>query len=75
VATEKGTYCRFCLVGEDQTEEDEQGGYRIIVQCIPFVATHLIGAAIGPPPADEMVSSVTPSPPVDSAGEEVAVAR
>jgi single-stranded DNA-binding protein len=46
VQTEKGTFCRFCLTGEDSTEEDEQGQYAVIVQSIWFVATHMIGAAI-----------------------------
>jgi single-stranded DNA-binding protein len=116
VESEKGTFCRFCLVGEDQTEEDGQGGYRIIVQTIPFVATHSIGAAIADAarkgdqvfiegkiirnhwtvtdqdgsialvatgfrlgarrterPADEVAPSVTPTSPVDPAGDEMAV--
>lgn len=46
VATEGGTYCRFCLTSEDYTEDDEQGSFRVVVQSIWFVATHVIGAAI-----------------------------
>ncbi len=46
VATDKGTFCRFCLTSEDYTEDDEQGRFTVIVQSIWFVATHLIGAAI-----------------------------
>jgi single-stranded DNA-binding protein len=46
VATDRGTFCRFCLVSEDYTEDDEQGRFTVIVQSIWFVATHLIGAAI-----------------------------
>ncbi len=46
VATEGGTFCRFCLTSEDYTEEDEQGGFTVVVQSVWFVATHLVGAAI-----------------------------
>jgi single-stranded DNA-binding protein len=46
VVTEEGTYCRFCLTSEDYTEDDEQGGFRVVVQSIWFVATHVIGTAI-----------------------------
>jgi single-stranded DNA-binding protein len=46
VVTEEGTYCRFCLTSEDYTEDDEQGGFRVVVQSIWFVATHAIGTAI-----------------------------
>ena len=45
--TEEGTYCRFCLTGEDYTEDDEQGRRTLTMQSIWFVATHLMGAAIG----------------------------
>ena len=45
--TEEGTYCRFCLTGEDYTEDDEQGRRTLTLQNIWFVATHLMGAAIG----------------------------
>jgi single-stranded DNA-binding protein len=44
--TAHGTYCRFCLTGEDYTEDDEHGRSSVIVQSIWFVATHLLGAAI-----------------------------
>jgi len=46
VVTEGGTFCRFCLTSEDYTEDDEQGGFRVVVQSVWFVATHVIGAAI-----------------------------
>lgn len=46
VVTEEGTYCRFCLTSEDYSEDDEQGGFRVVVQSIWFVATHVIGTAI-----------------------------
>ena len=46
VATDKGTFCRFCLTSEDYTEDDEEGRFTVIVQSIWVVATHLIGAAI-----------------------------
>jgi len=42
----EGTYCRFCLIGEDPTEEDAHGRFMVIVQSFSFVATHAIGAAI-----------------------------
>lgn len=42
----EGTYCRFCLTGEDSTEEDQHGRFTVTVQSIWFVATHMIGAAI-----------------------------
>lgn len=44
--TEEGTYSRFCLVGEDYTEDDEQGRRTLTLQIVWFVATHLMGAAI-----------------------------
>lgn len=47
IVTEEGTYCRFCLTGEDYTEDDEQGRRTLSMQSIWFVATHLMGAAIG----------------------------
>ena len=46
VATDKGTFCRFCLTSEDSTEDDAQGRFIVVVQSIWFVATHLVGAAI-----------------------------
>ena len=46
IVAAEGTYCRFCLVSEDYTEEDEQGRYTVTVQTVWFVATHMIGAAI-----------------------------
>jgi single-stranded DNA-binding protein len=46
VVTEAGTFCRFCLTSEDYTEDDEQGCFRVVVQSVWFVATHVIGAAI-----------------------------
>ena len=46
VVTEEGTYCRFCLTSEDYTEDDQQGGFRVVIQSIWFVATHVIGTAI-----------------------------
>jgi len=46
VATDKGTFCRFCLTSDDYTEDDEEGRFTVIVQSIWFVATHLIGAAV-----------------------------
>ena len=46
VITEAGTFCRFCLTSEDYTEDDEQGCFRVVVQSVWFVATHVIGAAI-----------------------------
>jgi single-stranded DNA-binding protein len=42
----RGTYCRFCLIGEDSTEGDEHGRFMVIVQRFWFVATHALGAAI-----------------------------
>ncbi len=46
ISTGNGIFCRFCLTSEDYTEDDEQGGFTVIVQSVWFVATHLIGAAI-----------------------------
>ena len=46
VATERGSFCRFCLTGEDFTEDDEEGRFTVGVQNFWFVATHLMGAAI-----------------------------
>lgn len=46
VATDKGSFCRFCLTDEDSTEDDEQGRFTVRVQSFWFVATHLVGAAI-----------------------------
>jgi single-stranded DNA-binding protein len=46
VATERGSFCRFCLTSEDSTEDDEEGRFTVLVQSIWFVATHLMGAAI-----------------------------
>lgn len=42
----EGTYCRFCLIAEDSTEDDEHGRYAVAVQSVSLVATHAIGAAI-----------------------------
>jgi single-stranded DNA-binding protein len=44
--TERGTYCRFCLKSEDNTEDDKQGRSTVTVQSVWFVATHLIGVTI-----------------------------
>ena len=46
MATENGSYCRFCLKSDDYSEDDEQGHFTVVSQSVWFVATHLMGAAI-----------------------------
>jgi single-stranded DNA-binding protein len=42
----EGTYCRFCMIAEDSTEDDEHGRFAVAAQSVSLVATHAIGAAI-----------------------------
>jgi len=46
VIADDGSYCRFCLTSESNTEDDAQGGFTAVVESVWFVATHLVGAAI-----------------------------
>jgi single-stranded DNA-binding protein len=46
VVTEGRSYCEFCLISEDYTEDDELGRFTVVMQSIWLVATDLVGAAI-----------------------------